>query len=109
MRKRTSILIALAPGGSTGWHGHPDPSMVVVKSGPVTMYVPAHDYEADVAVKASGPLTRERGLGVTRARARRLLPECETGAGADRETADACCSSDATAPLRFAPRRCFCL
>lgn len=28
------------PGGSTGWHGHPGPSLVVVLSGTLTMYEP---------------------------------------------------------------------
>jgi hypothetical protein len=49
-RKATDVALVkatLAPGGSTGWHGHPGPSMVVVKSGTVTMYEPAHDHEAD--------------------------------------------------------------
>jgi hypothetical protein len=49
-RKPTDLALVkatLAPGGSTGWHGHPGPSMVVVKSGTVTMYEPAHDHEAD--------------------------------------------------------------
>jgi hypothetical protein len=48
--KATDVALVeatLAPGGSTGWHGHPGPSIVVVKSGTVTMYEPAHDHEAD--------------------------------------------------------------
>jgi hypothetical protein len=57
------VQATLAPGGSTGWHGHPGPSMVVVKSGTVTMYAPAHDHEADddddrrrgCAVQSFGP------------------------------------------------------
>jgi hypothetical protein len=49
-RKPTDLALVkatLAPGGSTGWHGHPGPSMVVVKSGTVTMHEPAPDHEAD--------------------------------------------------------------
>lgn len=30
----------LAPGGYTGWHGHAGPSLVVVKTGQLTMYSP---------------------------------------------------------------------
>ena len=30
----------LAPGGYTGWHGHAGPSLVVVKTGQITMYAP---------------------------------------------------------------------
>jgi quercetin dioxygenase-like cupin family protein len=30
----------LAPGGFTGWHGHAGPSLVVVKTGQLTMYAP---------------------------------------------------------------------
>jgi hypothetical protein len=30
----------LAPGGYTGWHGHAGPSLVVVKTGQLTMYAP---------------------------------------------------------------------
>jgi hypothetical protein len=37
------VRATLEPGGSTGWHGHPGPSIVIVKSGIVTMYEPAHD------------------------------------------------------------------
>ena len=31
----------LAPGGYTGWHGHAGPSLVVVKTGQITMYAPS--------------------------------------------------------------------
>jgi hypothetical protein len=46
------VRATLEPGGSTGWHGHPGPSIVVVKSGIVTMYEPAHDEEEDEADRA---------------------------------------------------------
>jgi hypothetical protein len=49
-RKATDVALVkatLAPGGSTGWHGHPGPSIVVVKSGTLTMYEPAHDHKTD--------------------------------------------------------------
>src|SRR6185295_14876984 len=28
----------IAPGGNTGWHSHPGPSLVTVKSGTITQY-----------------------------------------------------------------------
>jgi quercetin dioxygenase-like cupin family protein len=31
------VRVMLAPGGFTGWHGHPGPGVVVVKSGSVTL------------------------------------------------------------------------
>jgi hypothetical protein len=49
-RQATDVALVRAtldPGGSTGWHGHPGPSIVIVKSGTVTMYEPAHDEDAD--------------------------------------------------------------
>ena len=34
----------LAPGGTTGWHSHPGPSLIIVVSGSVTNYSPSeHD------------------------------------------------------------------
>lgn len=30
--------VTLAPGGSTGWHTHPGPAVVIVKSGSFTLY-----------------------------------------------------------------------
>jgi cupin domain len=30
--------VTLAPGGSTGWHSHPGPAVVIVKSGSFTLY-----------------------------------------------------------------------
>lgn len=43
------VRATLAPGGSTGWHGHPGPSIVVVKTGTLTMYEPGgrHDHAGD--------------------------------------------------------------
>jgi hypothetical protein len=49
-REPTDVAVVqatLEPGGSTGWHGHPGPSIVIVKSGTLTMHEPAHDREAD--------------------------------------------------------------
>jgi len=44
-RQKTDVAVVratLEPGGSTGWHGHPGPSMVIVKSGALTMREPRH-------------------------------------------------------------------
>jgi quercetin dioxygenase-like cupin family protein len=30
--------VTIAPGGSTGWHSHPGPAIVIVKSGALTLY-----------------------------------------------------------------------
>lgn len=30
--------VELAPGGTTGWHSHPGPALVVVKDGTITLY-----------------------------------------------------------------------
>jgi quercetin dioxygenase-like cupin family protein len=30
--------VTVAPGGSTGWHSHPGPAIVIVKSGALTLY-----------------------------------------------------------------------
>lgn len=38
------VRATLDPGGSTGWHGHPGPSIVVVKTGTLTMYEPVHGH-----------------------------------------------------------------
>ena len=47
-RRDTDVAVVratLAPGGSSGWHGHPGPSMVIVKSGKLTMREPRrHDH-----------------------------------------------------------------
>jgi quercetin dioxygenase-like cupin family protein len=33
------LEVKIAPGGSFGWHSHPGPSMVIVKSGTATFYM----------------------------------------------------------------------
>jgi hypothetical protein len=43
-RQNTDVAVVratLAPGGSTGWHGHPGPSIVIVKTGALTMREPS--------------------------------------------------------------------
>jgi hypothetical protein len=44
-RRDTDVAVVkatLAPGGSSGWHGHPGPSIVVVKTGALTMREPRY-------------------------------------------------------------------
>jgi hypothetical protein len=59
----TDIVVAsvsIAPGGSSGWHKHPGPVMVVVKSGTVTFYngddptCAAHPHPAGTSFIESG-------------------------------------------------------
>jgi hypothetical protein len=63
-REATDVAIVRATldeGGSTGWHGHPGPSMVIVKSGTVTMYEPVRHHDrgrgrhGGCAVRSFGP------------------------------------------------------
>jgi hypothetical protein len=47
-RQSTDVAIVratLEPGGFTGWHGHPGPSIVVVKSGTLTMVEAVGEHE----------------------------------------------------------------
>lgn len=46
------VEASLDPGGSTGWHGHPGPSLVIVRSGELTMYQPRRGDDDD-AVRQS--------------------------------------------------------
>lgn len=55
----TIAHLTFAPGGSTGWHVHPGPVLVIVKTGSVTRY-PARDctaqtYTAGQAFVENGP------------------------------------------------------
>ena len=41
LHKPSDVLVqqvTIAPGGSTGWHSHPGPAVVIVKSGSLTLY-----------------------------------------------------------------------
>lgn len=49
-KKATDVAVVRAtiePGGYTGWHGHPGPSLVIVKSGTLTMYQPVRRDDGD--------------------------------------------------------------
>jgi hypothetical protein len=66
-RRPTDVAIVqatLAPGGSTGWHGHPGPSLVIVKSGTVTMYEPARHHKGDHDDDDDRDGDRRRGCAV---------------------------------------------
>jgi hypothetical protein len=49
-RRPTDVAVVqatLKPGGFTGWHRHPGDSIVVVKTGAVTMYEPGRGHRRD--------------------------------------------------------------
>lgn len=59
----TSVTVVenrVAPGGSFGWHSHPGPSLIIVKSGTITFYrgddptCAPEVYEADEALVDPG-------------------------------------------------------
>jgi len=59
-RQPTDVAVVrarLAPGGTTGWHTHPGPSLVVVKSGTITMVEPGgpRHHGERCSVQAFGP------------------------------------------------------
>lgn len=64
--------VVLIPGGHSGWHAHPGPAVVIVKSGEVT-FTQADDcssktYTAgQVAIEATGDVHRARNTGTTNA------------------------------------------
>src|SRR5215467_9863164 len=55
----TVAHLTLAPGGTTGWHAHPGPVLVIVTTGSVTKYSAqdstAHTYTAGQAFVENGP------------------------------------------------------
>lgn len=57
----------VAPGGSFGWHSHPGPSLVIVKSGTLTFYV-ASDPTCTPAVHSAGDAYVDEGTDVHVAR-----------------------------------------
>jgi hypothetical protein len=58
------VEASLTPGGYTGWHGHPGPSLVVVKSGTLTMYQPRRgDDHDDDAVRQGSCLVQTFSAG----------------------------------------------
>ena len=54
--------VLIAPGGTTGWHTHPGPALVLVKSGEFTLY-DADDVECEGTTYAAGKVVVDRGYG----------------------------------------------
>lgn len=52
--------IVIAPGGSTGWHGHPGPVLVTIKSGEMTL-VYADDASCEGRIYTAGQSFVDRG------------------------------------------------
>ena len=52
--------IVIAPGGSTGWHGHPGPVLVTIKSGEMTL-VYADDSSCEGRIYKAGESFVDRG------------------------------------------------
>jgi hypothetical protein len=61
--------VTIAPGGSTGWHSHPGPAIVIVKSGSLTLYdgddrrCKGTKYAADPATPTVGKVFIDEGRG----------------------------------------------
>jgi quercetin dioxygenase-like cupin family protein len=69
-RDNTDIVTAnieIGPGGSSGWHSHPGPVLVVVKSGTVTFYE-GNDPTCSPTVHPAGTSFIEQGGDVAMAR-----------------------------------------
>ena len=72
-RQDTDVAIVQAtldPGGSTGWHGHPGQSIVIVKSGALTMIEPRGHHRHGCSVQEF-----DGGTGVPAPRGRAQLRE----------------------------------
>ena len=54
--------IVFAPGGQSGWHGHPGPVFILVKSGTMTFYN-ADDSHCTPIVRTAGQGYLDEGLG----------------------------------------------
>jgi quercetin dioxygenase-like cupin family protein len=54
--------VVLAPGGQSGWHSHPGPVVVLVKSGAVTFY-DGESAQCDVRTYRAGQAFIDRGQG----------------------------------------------
>ena len=61
--------VTIAPGGSTGWHSHPGPAIVIVKSGSLTLYdgddrrCKGTSYTANPATPLVGKVFVDEGRG----------------------------------------------
>ena len=54
--------VLIAPGGSTGWHTHPGPALVLVKSGEFTLYE-GDAKECEGTAYETGEVVVDRGYG----------------------------------------------
>ena len=54
--------VLIAPGGTTGWHTHPGPALVLVKSGEFTLYN-GDDKRCEGTTYAQGEVVVDRGYG----------------------------------------------
>jgi hypothetical protein len=61
--------VTIAPGGTTGWHSHPGPAIVIVKSGSFTLYdgddrrCRGTTYSVDPATPEAGKVFVDEGRG----------------------------------------------
>ena len=61
-RQTVMQSIVIAPGGHTGWHSHPGPVVVLVKSGELTLYAD-HDGTCEARTYTIGQAFIDRGQG----------------------------------------------
>ncbi len=54
--------VTIAPGGTTGWHSHPGPAVVIVKSGSFTLY-DGDDPRCEGTVYSAGKVFIDEGRG----------------------------------------------
>ncbi len=54
--------VVIAPGGNTGWHGHPGPTVVLIKSGQMSFY-DSEDPTCTVRTYTAGQAFIDRGQG----------------------------------------------
>ena len=61
-RETVTQEIVIAPGGTTGWHGHPGPVVVLIKSGQMSFY-DSEDPTCSVRTYSTGESFVDRGQG----------------------------------------------
>lgn len=61
-RQTVMQSIVFSPGGHTGWHSHPGPVVVLVKSGELTLYA-SHDGTCEARTYTTGQAFIDRGQG----------------------------------------------
>ena len=53
--------VVVVPGGTSGWHSHPGPVIIVVKTGALTFYTPDHHGNCSAVVYQAGGAYFEKG------------------------------------------------